>query len=264
MGEKLLAIEKMAGLTDVTQEMRLLHADSAFTRVAEQIRLMEENSPITQLQKQMRLIGESSAMVRFSEQMRLAQEHSVMTRFSENMCLMEESSTFRRLAETLNATGELARAAMGPMWELRDAGLLGMTGRRSSKPFARRLKVSNLISGCPRSKKPRQITKLLQENAISGVAARWAQEASGIARAIERMNTPWLDIHDKLRSVTGFAEMQGIGAALRTCKGSTRACPRRYATFLATGATRLCGVRRCWNTSARGRHFTSAWASIRR
>ena len=32
------------------------------------------------------------------------------------------------------------------------------------------------------------------------------------------MSTPWLDIHDKVRSIAGFAEMQGLGLAYRVVK----------------------------------------------
>ena len=218
LSEKLLAIERISRLTDLTERMRLLHQDSAFTRVAEQIRLMEENSPTRQL-KQMQLIGESSAMVRWSEQMSLAQEHSVLARFSEQMRLMEENSKVRRLAETLNATGKLARAAMGPMWELRDAGLLDIAGRREFETIRKAVEGFESHFRLPALEETAQIIKLLQESAISGVAACWAQEATSIARAIDSMKAPWLDIHDKIRSITGLAEMQGIGLALQHVQG---------------------------------------------
>jgi hypothetical protein len=219
LSEKLLAIEKMSGLTDLTERMRLLHRDSAFTRVAEQIRIMEESSPIRQLQKQMQLIGENSTMARFSEQMRLMHENSALVRFSENMRLFEENSTVRHLAETLNRTGELARAAMGPMWELRDAGLLDIAGRREFEAIRKAVEGFESNFRLPAREETAQITKLLQENAISGVAARWAQQASSITRAIDSMKAPWLDIHDKIRSITGLAEMQGIGLALQNVQG---------------------------------------------
>ena len=105
------------------------------------------------------------------------------------------------------------------MWELRDAGLLGITDRREFETIRRALEGFKSNFRLPALEETAQITKLLQENAISGVAARWAQEASSITRAIDSMKAPWLDIHDKIRSLTGLAEMQGIGLALQNVQG---------------------------------------------
>ena len=33
---------------------------------------------------------------------------------------------------------------------------------------------------------------------------------------MEAMRTPWLDLEDRLRSISGFVELQGIGHTLRT------------------------------------------------
>ena len=219
LGENLLGFEKMAGLTDVTQKMRWLHADSAFTRVAEQIRLMEESSPRRQLEKQLRLTGENSTMVRLSEQMRLTHEKSALVRLSENMRLLEENSTVRHLAETLNRTGELVRTAMGPMWELRDAGLLDVAGRREFEGIRKAIENMESSFRLPPLEETAQLARLLRESSMPGIAARWEQEASSITRAFESMKVPWLDIHDKINSITGFAELQSIGIALQNVQG---------------------------------------------
>ena len=52
---------------------------------------------------------------------------------------------------------------------------------------------------------------------LSNIMARFAGEYSSlIKRAMESMRTPWMDIQETMRSVAGFAEIQGIGHALRT------------------------------------------------
>ena len=47
--------------------------------------------------------------------------------------------------------------------------------------------------------------------ALSNLMARYAEEYSSLKRAMESMLTPWLDIQETMRSVAGFAEIQGIG-----------------------------------------------------
>jgi hypothetical protein len=45
---------------------------------------------------------------------------------------------------------------------------------------------------------------------------RFGLTSSQLREAIESMRTPWLDIQEKLRSIGGFADLQGIGHALHT------------------------------------------------
>jgi len=49
---------------------------------------------------------------------------------------------------------------------------------------------------------------------LESLAATYAEQTSSLQRAIESMRTPWLDTQEVMRSVAGFAELQGIGAAL--------------------------------------------------
>ncbi|MDO8476206.1 MAG: Swt1 family HEPN domain-containing protein [Candidatus Rokubacteria bacterium] len=43
---------------------------------------------------------------------------------------------------------------------------------------------------------------------------KFGEQAIGLKLAIEGMRTPWLDIQEQMRSMAGFAELQGIGHAL--------------------------------------------------
>src|SRR5260370_37324875 len=40
-------------------------------------------------------------------------------------------------------------------------------------------------------------------------------DASSLKLAMEAMRTPWVDIHEAVHSIAGFAELQGIGQALK-------------------------------------------------
>lgn len=50
---------------------------------------------------------------------------------------------------------------------------------------------------------------------IDGAVGRLHTDTPSLARAMEAMRSPWLGAQNALRSVTGFAELQGIGRALQ-------------------------------------------------
>ena len=60
--------------------------------------------------------------------------------------------------------------------------------------------------------------KMLREykGSIAMTLQRYQESTSNLKRAIESMQTPWLDMQNELRSLKGFAALQGIGHALRT------------------------------------------------
>ncbi len=218
LDERRLA-EASAALRASTDPLRQLHENSSYTRMIDQMRQWDELSGIAQMEKHLQLIGKDSVLTRFSEQFKLIEESSTFARLSESMRLMEENSTVKRLAESLNATGELARAAIGPMWELRAVGLLDATGRDQVESIRRAMGDIESKFRLPAIEETVQLTKLMTGNSISEIAQRWSQEASSITRAIESMNAPWLNIQDKIRSITGMAEMQGLGLALQKVQG---------------------------------------------
>ena len=63
-----------------------------------------------------------------------------------------------------------------------------------------------------------ETTRLLatfKSSALSNIMARYAGEYSSLKRAAESMRAPWLNVQDPLRSMGGFAALQGIGHALK-------------------------------------------------
>lgn len=64
-----------------------------------------------------------------------------------------------------------------------------------------------------------EIGRLMEEfrrSPLSEALARYAEQPSGLQLAIESMRSPWLDAQEGMRSIAGFAELQGIGHALRS------------------------------------------------
>lgn len=55
----------------------------------------------------------------------------------------------------------------------------------------------------------------LQSGPFMKALAMGAKETSALQRAMESMRTPWLDVHEKMRSLASFAELQGIGRTLQ-------------------------------------------------
>jgi len=204
LNEKLLANEKLSGISRMTDTLRMLEENAGMRRFADDALRISEVSSAKQLHDHIRLFSENSGIGQFSEKMRL----------------FDGISSAKQLAESLDVTGALARTAMGPMWELRDAGLLGLSGRRDMDAIRLAVEGFEARFRLPEISEMAHLAKLFSsENSLSSIAARYAQEESSIARAIEGMNTAWLDIHDKLHSIAGFAEMQGIGHALRNLQG---------------------------------------------
>jgi hypothetical protein len=170
--------------------------------LAETLNSLQENSALGQLSKTLRAIEESSGSARMRETVRL----------------LEENSSVKSMLENVNLHQELARTALGPMWELRQAGIFDLdapwrremgVARQAMEGFETRFRLPEMT----------ETTRLLAEfktSALSETLARYAGEAPALQRAMESMCTPWLDAHEVMRSMTGFAEMQGIGQALRS------------------------------------------------
>lgn len=58
-----------------------------------------------------------------------------------------------------------------------------------------------------------------EASGVSKMLAQFAGERSALAHAMEQMQTPWLRLQDSMRSVSAFAELQGMGRALDSFAG---------------------------------------------
>ena len=151
-----------------------------------------------------------------------------------SVIIEEATRASRAIAEKLrNITGDpslklameiiqkhehLTRAAFGPLSELHRPGVLGL-----DRPWIREMELArkamesyNARFELPRIAETAKLLAMFKNNSLSGVMARYAELPPSLARAMEGMRTPWLDIQEKMRSIAGFAEIQGIGHALRT------------------------------------------------
>ena len=53
-----------------------------------------------------------------------------------------------------------------------------------------------------------------QENPLAEVMSRYVESANSIGRLMQSMTTPWLDVQERLGSVRGLAQIQGISSLL--------------------------------------------------
>lgn len=137
---------------------------------------------------------------------------------SATMKALEANSGFQRLIKEINRDQELVRVALGPLEELRRAGVFDQaSGSTAVSRQARDMLVQ--VQNNFRLPEIAEATKLFREFEASGAAnvlKRYQAQASEFQRAMETMRTPWLDMQDRLGSISGFVELQGIGHALRT------------------------------------------------
>lgn len=119
------------------------------------------------------------------------------------------------MLETVEQHKSAIRAMECPLAELRKAGAFEMS------PFLRGLQQTEQMMAAfnarfelPGLEAIARMRAQFREIPISDVLARYAEQASALQKAMESMQTPWLDGANKIRSLSSFAEIQGIGGIL--------------------------------------------------
>ena len=137
---------------------------------------------------------------------------------SASIKALQADSGVQRLIEDAQRHQALIRAALGPFEELRRSGVLGFAGRLD----AEYRQVQEMIAAQEKRFHLPEVAEavtLLREFEESGAAPaikQFHQQQSEFQRAMESMRAPWLDMENRVTSLTGFIELQGIGYALRT------------------------------------------------
>lgn len=127
-----------------------------------------------------------------------------------------ENSAVQRMVADIERNQAMMRMAVGPLEDLRRSGILDRVASLGHEmAFAGRM-IADMESRFllpDIAEKARLFAGF--DTTISATLARYAEDGSSIQRAIERMNTPWLDKIESIRSLGGFAALQGIGHALK-------------------------------------------------
>ena len=128
-----------------------------------------------------------------------------------------ENSALRQVMGIIRRNEEFTRVALGPLSELCRTGILNF-----DSPWCREMEMARqAIEGYQARFKLPEITETSRllatfNEELSDTMSRYAETSSSLKRAMESMRTPWLDIQETMRSITGFADIQGIGRVLRT------------------------------------------------
>jgi hypothetical protein len=136
--------------------------------------------------------------------------------------IYDENSAVRQMMKDLERKEASMRLAWGPMW--RDN--LEMASKRFSDISASFIRSAEEARQAvavfeTRFRLPEipEIGRLIAEyktSPISEALAAHAEQAKKLQQAMESMRTPWLDAQKSMSSIAGFAELQGIGNALRS------------------------------------------------
>jgi hypothetical protein len=126
------------------------------------------------------------------------------------------TSALKQAMEGIRRNEELTRMAFGPLSELRRSGILDSSWRREMDLARKAMEGYQARFKTPEIAETARLLSTFKRGALSDVMAKYSENSSSLKLAMESMRTPWLDIQETMRSVAGFAEIQGIGYALRT------------------------------------------------
>lgn len=128
------------------------------------------------------------------------------------------SPAIREMLKSIEHNNELIKRAFGPLAELRRAGIFDVNSplHREMERVRRFMADTDARFRLPEMGEVARLMEDFRAGPLSKALKRYAEEESGLRQAMERMSAPWLDVQENLRSVASFAELQGIGHALRS------------------------------------------------
>lgn len=133
---------------------------------------------------------------------------------------LETDRGIRRLVEEAGRHQELIRVALGPLEDLCHSSTFADAVRHAEKTaetIRRASQLSAQVQASFRMPDVSETARMLHDvELVARSLERYREHGLAAQRAAEAMRSPWLDINDRLRSLTGFVELQGIGNALRT------------------------------------------------
>lgn len=122
------------------------------------------------------------------------------------------------MLESIERQNAAMRAALAPFENLRRSAIFGI-----DSPFRQNMEQARQVLAAfdraqfrlPEMAETARLIADLRSGPLAESVARYAAHTFGLREPIESMRTPWLDTQQSLRSVSAFAELQGIGHAVR-------------------------------------------------
>ena len=135
---------------------------------------------------------------------------------ADAMRAIEENSGIKQVMESIRHHEVALRAALGPFEDLRRDGVL-----YADSPWGREMELARQAITTyeaqfrlPEMTEAARLIAEFRTSRLSEPLLRYAGQVSSLQHAMESMRTPWLNAQEAMRSVAGFAELQGIGRAL--------------------------------------------------
>ena len=149
----------------------------------------------------------------YSEALKTASR--ITTPLSDRLRALEGNSGIGQMLESIKHHETALHAAVGPLEELRKAGLFEVLRWRlvELEPIQRAMDAFDARFRLPDMA---EAARLIAGVRLSPLWGSLAEQMFDVQRAMESMRAPWLDAHATMRSVAGFAQLQGIGIAIAT------------------------------------------------
>jgi hypothetical protein len=125
----------------------------------------------------------------------------------------EDGGAMGRVLKDIACRDELMRAAVGPMTDFKFVRGLSSSLQNMIQRMQDLSAVFDMQFRLPKVLEPVKLMQQMHTGTVPSFVQRM-NDLSAIETAMSAMHSPWLHEHNALRSVTGFAELQGIGHAL--------------------------------------------------
>jgi hypothetical protein len=128
-----------------------------------------------------------------------------------------ENSAVRNLIESMERDQAAMRAALGPFEDFRCAGLFAADSPwlREAERMQKMMAEFESRFRLPEMPEVSRLMAAFQTSHASAALVKYDEQMSAVQKAMVSMIRPWLDVQKQMRSLTTFAELQGIGHALQ-------------------------------------------------
>jgi len=134
---------------------------------------------------------------------------------ADMMRRIEQNSALKQVQEIMRRQEALNRAVFGPLYEFRRSKLFDVM-EQGPREMGRIRQIMDSYEARFRLPEMAETARLLAEIGKPSSFEKFGITSFRLQEAIESMRAPWLDVEEKMRSIGAFAEVQGIGHALRT------------------------------------------------
>ena len=124
LAKQYLSSDTMASVASMNEAMRAIQGSSAASELAKQMKLLEQNPAVVKFAEQWRSIETSPVLKHISDSASLMENSAVLKQMRDTARLLEQNSELKRATLGLDELQRRAASAFGPIWELRDAGIL--------------------------------------------------------------------------------------------------------------------------------------------